>query len=104
MTNRNTETQLLHAILREFATRPGLRLWRNNTGATRIGPRVISYGLKGSADISGIRAGGQRIEIECKSQTGKPTPEQVAFGAMIAKFGGLYILARSVADVEAALK
>jgi len=97
------ETRLLHAILREFATRPGIRLWRNNTGATRIGDRVISYGLKGSADISGIRDGGQRIEIECKSATGKQSPEQIAFGAMITKLGGLYVLARSVDDVEKAL-
>jgi len=66
--------------------------------------RVIRFGIPGQADISGILApSGQRIEIECKSKTGRLTQEQVAWRDMILRHGGLYILARSLDDVAAAL-
>jgi hypothetical protein len=47
---------------------------------------------------------GLRLEIEVKSATGRQRPEQKAFQAMIQKYGGIYILARSVNDVHAALE
>ena len=101
-----TESQILAAILREFGSRTDMRLWRQNTGAAKD-PRtgqVIRFGIKGQADLSGILQGGRRIEIECKTATGRQTKEQKAWQRMIEKMGGLYVLARGVEDVERALQ
>jgi len=94
---------VLNAILREFGTRPEMRLWRANAGAARIGRRFIRFGVPGQADLTGILPGGRRLEIEVKSLTGRQTPDQRAFQALIERFGGLYVLARSVEDVRQVL-
>lgn len=98
------ETQLVSDILHEFGSLPTLRLWRANVlvARTRTG-QVVRAGIVGQADISGIRVGGQRIEVECKAGRGQQTEAQRNWQAMIEKFGGLYILARSVDDVRAGL-
>lgn len=101
-----SESTTLRAILQEFGSRPGIRLWRNNTGAasTKTG-QVVRFGVPGQADISGVLAPhGRRIEIEVKSATGRQSQKQRRFQAMIEKHGGLYVLARSVEDVGAALR
>lgn len=79
---------------------PNVRCWRNNTGALKDETgRLIRFGLPGSTDISGIIApSGRRLEIECKTETGRLRPEQAAFGEMIVRQGGVYILARTVMD------
>lgn len=100
-----TESELLAAILNRFGSRPGVRLWRQNTGMARTpGGQLVRFGVPGQADISGLRIpSGQRVEIECKSARGHQTQQQRNWQAMIEKHGGLYILARSVEDVERAL-
>jgi len=98
-----TEKQVQNAILREFGTRPDLRLWRQNTGAARVGRRFVRFGVPGQADLTGILPGGRRVEIEVKSPTGRQTPDQRAFQALIERFDGLYVLARSVDDVRRAI-
>jgi hypothetical protein len=100
-----TESDLVQAILLTFGARPDCRIWRANTGAMRdASGRVIRFGVPGQADISGLLAPtGQRLEIECKSRTGRQSPEQVAWQAMIERHGGIYILARSLDDVRAVL-
>lgn len=99
-----SETDLVQSILIRFGSRPDMRLWRANVLVARDqSGRVVKSGVKGQADISGILQGGRRIEIECKTATGRQTPEQIAWQRMIERFGGLYILARSVDDVERAL-
>jgi hypothetical protein len=100
------ESQLQYEILRIFGARPDLRLWRSSTGKgiSMDGRRVLSFGVTGQADLSGIVAGsGRRLEVEIKSATGRQSPEQVAFQAMIQRFGGIYVVARSIEDVERAL-
>ena len=94
-----TEKQVQNAILREFGTRPELRLWRQNTGAARVGRRFVRFGVPGQADLTGILRGGRRLEIEIKSPIGRQTPDQRAFQALIERFGGVYALARTVEDV-----
>lgn len=98
------ESRIQQSILREFATRRDLRLWRANAGVARIGTRRIAFGIKGQADLTGILPDGKRLEIEVKTQTGKQRPEQANYQAMIERFGGVYILARSVDDVYRALQ
>lgn len=94
-----TEQQIQNAIIREFGVLPWLRIWRNNTGAAMQGNRMVRYGIEGQADISGIIQTGIRLEIEVKAEHGRQSDSQRRFGEMITRFGGLYILARSVADV-----
>ena len=94
-----TEKTIQNAILRYLSTVPGLRAWRQNTGVARYGQQVVRFGIPGQADITGIY-NGIRLEIECKSTTGKQTPPQAAFQRMIENHGGIYILARSVEDVR----
>jgi len=83
---------------------PRLRLWRANVGAARIGNRVVRFGIPGQADLTGILPDGRRLEVEVKSPTGRQTPSQRAFEAMIEKFNGVYVLARSTDDVRLALE
>lgn len=80
---------------------PYCRVWRSETGAwyDYEADRWISYGLKGSADVTGIlktlpTGAGIRLEVECKSGKAIQLPRQVRFETMINKFGGLYILYR----------
>lgn len=81
-----------------------MRLWRQNTGVARMGPdRVVRFGVPGQADLTGILPGGRRLEIEVKSPTGQQTPEQRNYQRMVERFGGVYVLARSVEDVWAAI-
>jgi len=118
-----TEKKIQNNILREFGTRPEFRLWRQNVGkavplsflhlvraellkgnfskALNLieSPPVISFGMKGQADLSGIYSDGRRLEIEVKAPGGKPSKEQVTFGRIIKRFGGIHILAKSVEDV-----
>lgn len=99
-----TETDLVNDILLEFGARPDLRIWRQNTGAARTSRgALVRFGIPGQADISGILSNGRRIEIECKSPHGRQTQEQRSWQAMIERFGGLYVLARSVDDVRRVL-
>lgn len=86
-----------------FGGRPGIRLWKNHVGVAKHGDRTIRYGLPGSTDLIGIRAGGQFLAIEVKTGTGRLSPQQINFRDMILKQGGLYVEARCVEDVERAL-
>jgi hypothetical protein len=59
----------------------------------------ISYGLKGSADISGIfthpQGHGLRLEIEVKTGKAIQSKEQLRFEEMILSRGGIYLLVHS---------
>jgi hypothetical protein len=94
-----TETALVSAVLLALGQRTDLRVWRQNTGALKdSNGRLVRYGLVGSGDISGILAGGRRLEIECKVGKGRQSEHQRAFGEMIQRYGGVYLVVRSVED------
>jgi penicillin-binding protein-related factor A (putative recombinase) len=61
------------------------------------------YRIKGVADIIGIWQG-KPLAIEVKSKAGRVSPEQRRFLAEWNAAGGIGFVARSLADVEAALK
>jgi len=98
-----TEKQIQNAILREFATRQDLRLWRANVGAAKFGDQFVRFGFKGQADLTGLLYDGTRIEIEVKTKVGRLSKDQNNFWSMIDRFNGIYILARNVQDVYEAL-
>lgn len=76
---------------------PGVRVWRNNTGALRDATgQLIRFGLKGSADILGIVGpAGRFLAIEVKAPRGRLSEHQQNFRAMVESLGGLYVVARS---------
>lgn len=74
--------------------------WRNNTGTAWINGQPVSFGYPGSADITGILPDGRRLEIETKSATGKQSEKQRTFQAKIEANGGVYLLVRSVEELE----
>lgn len=101
-----TEHTLVQAILREFGARHDMRIWRQNTGAA-VDKRgaLVRFGVPGQADISGIMLpSGRRIEIEVKGPRGVQSADQRNWQAMIERFGGIYILARSIDDVARGLR
>lgn len=81
----------------------GCYVWRNNTGGYRPegSKSFIKFGTRGSADIIGVNPSGRFIGIECKSAKGTLKPEQKLFGDRIKEKGGIYIVARSIDDLEA---
>jgi len=91
-------------ILKRYANHPRVALWRQNTGAAKFGKSFVRFGLPGQADLSGVLSpSGRALFIECKSDTGKQSPQQKVFQRFVEKHGGIYVLARSLSDVEAAL-
>lgn len=98
-----SEKSIQNDILRVIGARRDVRLWRANTGVAKMGPRTVRFGIPGQADLTGILDDGRRLEVEVKSDTGKQTEAQRRFQKMIEKFGGVYVLARSVEDVEEVL-
>lgn len=103
-----TEQQIQQAILATLGALPDVRLWRQNSGmavpleALRRGEdRPVRYGVNGCGDLSGVlqvSGLGIRLEVEVKAATGRQSDDQKRFQAMIERFGGIYILARSVEE------
>lgn len=109
-----TETSLVGACI-QWLLLHGCYVWRNNTGTAMVtrkdGNRYpVRFGHTGSADIVGVMPGGRFIGVECKRPLGPrggssgrmQTPEQTQFEREIKRMGGVYILARSIDDLEAA--
>jgi hypothetical protein len=102
------------AVLEAWGAHPQLRLVRVNTGVgwfargeparkTDPGAYPVRFNPQGTADVVGLIAPtGRLLMIECKSATGRQSPEQATMERIVTRFGGLYVLARSVADVDSA--
>lgn len=87
----------------------GIFAWQNKSTGTfdPTSKRFRKPGLwfmRGTSDILGILDGGKLLAIEVKTPKGKLTPEQKLFLREIRLRGGISLVARSVADVELALK
>jgi hypothetical protein len=93
------------------------RAWRNNIAKVQIRGRWIDFGIpgKGGSDLIGFQSVtitpgmvGEKIAvflaIECKTATGKASPEQKKFIEFIKKSGGIAGIARSCEDAEKILK
>jgi hypothetical protein len=93
----------MREILNYLDSRAGLYAWRNNTGAVKVEGRWVRFGCPGSPDILAVQAGGRMVGVEVKAALGSQSAGQKAWQRRIERLGGLYILARSVDDVRAAL-
>lgn len=101
-----SEAFVQHEILKAWGAHPRVRIARVNTGAAKVGnpPRLVRFGVPGTADICGLIAPtGRLLMIECKSATGQLRAAQEVMQRVVEAFGGLFIVARSLADVDAAL-
>lgn len=104
MSERHIQAEILLAL----GARSHLgRFWRQNVGKARplnSPHQVITYGVPGAADISGILADGRRAELEVKRPGEYQSPEQKRFQAMIESLGGFYAVVRSVDEAVAAVE
>lgn len=93
-------TDLINDILLLLSI-PGVRVWQNQTGVARSmdGKRIITFGMKGSADILGVikcKSGvGAILGIECKIGDDDLKKQQIFFKKMIDSHGGLYLQAHN---------
>lgn len=97
-------TELCHAIIKQYS-RGSIRLWLNSVAFayTKDGRPIGRIGKKGQADCSGIlnfKGLGIRLEVEAKVGRDKQRDEQKKYEGLITTFGGVYILARELKDVE----
>lgn len=96
------EQQIQNAILGWLAAEHILA-FRNNSGAMKLENRFVRFGVPGMADIVAYPYAAV-VWIECKSSTGKQSELQRSFQRQVEAVGHGYVLARSVDDVEEALK
>lgn len=85
------------------------RIWarRMNVGKGTLGRTgFFTYGIVGSADITGIlRNGGQRLEIECKAgKGGRLSLDQQKFRQDIIENNGVYLIVHGVSELEFLMK
>ena len=97
------ERDIMHAVRLALGKDPRVILWRNDVGSVERklpNGRTIHtrYGLcVGSSDLIGIlRPSGRFIAIELKTETGRPTEEQVLFLDLVRRAGGFACIVRSV--------
>lgn len=88
-------------------TKPHGAYYKTNTGAFagehKGRKRFVRFGVPGLADITGVLPGGRAIYVECKVGKDKPSVDQKAFRAMVERAGAVYVLARSIVDMEGCL-
>lgn len=103
------ESAILNACIR-WLWSSGAFVWRNNTGGThksyerKDGSTAhyhIKFGYPGSADILGMNKHGRFLAIECKAANGKLSEQQERFREYVERHGGVYLVARSLDDLEA---
>lgn len=115
MTSPRSEAEIQAEILRCWGAHPRLRMARVNTGVGWFahgqparkndpGAYAVRFNPKGTGDIVGlIKPWGRLLMIEVKAENGRQRPEQEVMQRVVTAFGGLYILARDVSDVDRAL-
>ena len=89
-------------VLAAIGARADCRVWSNNTGVGRAlnHDGIIRFGLKGSSDILGLTSDGRMLCLEVKTGAAIRSKGQMAFAAMIQRFGGRYAVIRSAGDAK----
>jgi hypothetical protein len=82
-----------------------LKVFRMNSGSFPLIRKDGSSGFargheKGTADVLAFTPTGSTLWVEVKSPTGKVSPEQAAFGKEMEHMGHIYIVARSIEDLQ----
>jgi len=96
-----THGELVNKVLVTFGARQEARLWKQVTGVFEApNGAKVRVGLKGCADITGVRNDGKRLEIECKVGHDTQKEQQKKFETMIQWMNGKYMLVRETDDLE----
>lgn len=102
-----SEARVQFEILNAWGAHPRVRFWRQNVGKAYPpgSDRLVTFGVPGCADVIGlIKPTGRFLAIECKrAKGGKQSEDQQRFERVVTAMGGLYVLAKSLEDVDAAL-
>ena len=103
MAKNKPESRVLRACL-DYLRLRGHFVFRVNCGAfkTDRGGYFKSTDIPGVSDIIGIAKDGRGLAVECKSDKGKLSELQKAFGEKYREAGGVFIVARSVEDLQEA--
>ncbi len=107
------EKVLVHRILLRHASRPDVRLWRNETGLfwTADGGRIFCGLCKGSSDIIGISMVaiawndwvGVKVALEVKTHGVATTKLQHKYIAQMLEMGAIAGVVKDMDDVDALL-
>lgn len=97
------EAVLQQEIRLDLGLRDDIMMFRINVGVFRPlegdQRRVIRSAPEGTPDLLGVQYPGRAFAIEVKAPKGRQREAQVAWQMAWEKRGGIYILARSLADV-----
>ena len=111
----NLERDTAYWICKMWGAHPRLRFWRTNRGVgwfangrparkTDPGAYPVEFGVDGQGDYSGLLDDGRRLEIETKRpKGGRQSDAQKRFQAMIERMGGVYVLAPTLQEFDAAM-
>lgn len=94
------EAAALLEVLQALRAHPAVA-WceRMNSGALRIGGRLVRFGWPGCPDVLGQLKDGRLMGCEVKGPTGRLRPAQVVFLERIRAAGGVAFMARDCRDV-----
>ena len=95
---KNPHTILVNAVEKLAKLKKHVFIWRNNTGAGMMGPRYVTFGLKGSSDFIGLSSDGRFLCLECKTGEARQNYDQKMFQKRIEELGGRYYVVRSIDD------
>lgn len=95
-----TETDIQNAIRLELS-KYGV-CFRMNTGVFKQGERTIKCGVKGMSDLLFIKDG-RAYWLEVKTETGRPSAEQLNFLSVMRMHGCVAEIVRSVDDAVRAV-
>lgn len=98
-----TPEALVSAAVDRYLKKIGAINIRTNAGAWQDESGHYIQGAKAGTSDKTCCVAGAFVAIETKSATGKLTDAQQRYQARVERLGGLYIAARSAADVRAAL-
>lgn len=104
------ERDILRPCLEALQYQYGVTAWRNHAGKVELAKRGktktdwMQLGAPGSPDIVGFLDDGRFLGIETKTRTGEERAAQLAMRAKVEAAGGVWIVARSVDEMLAALK
>ena len=94
------EAAALVEVLQALRTHPTVA-WceRMNSGAVRMGGRVLRFGWPGCPDVLGQLKDGRLLGVEVKGPAGKLRPEQAVILDRVRAAGGVAFVARDLRDV-----
>lgn len=97
-------TSLVNACL-WWCKAHGIKAHKHNSGATATARGgFVRYGFAGCPDILGVLPGGKHMAVECKTGTGRLTPEQDEYRREVEALGAVFVLARDLEALEVALR